>query len=156
MISFQAMVIAYLLFERSRRRRVVDELRKSEEQFRQLFENSKDAILITDDPGNFLRVNQAACDLLGYSQDQFRRLKAADLLSADAPLAADHYRNYLERGYEVGEWSLTRLNGERRTTLYMSCRFAPSMHLNILRDISERKLAEDALSESEDKFRQLA
>jgi PAS domain-containing protein len=40
-------------------------LSESEEQFRLLFENSRDAIVIADDTGNYLKVNDAACELLG-------------------------------------------------------------------------------------------
>jgi len=45
LIGGQACLIALLLLERSRRRRIMDDLRKSEEQFRRLCEKSKDAIL---------------------------------------------------------------------------------------------------------------
>ena len=47
-----------------------EELRKSEEQFRLLFKNSGDAILIADDDGNYLEAYQAACEMLGYSHEQ--------------------------------------------------------------------------------------
>jgi PAS domain S-box-containing protein len=154
-IAVQTLLIGFLLLERRRRQRTTLDLRKSEEQFRQLFENSKDAILITDDDGNCLQVNQAACDLLCYTREQFLRMKITDLLPADAPLSTTNFRSYLKTGFEAGEWSFFRFDGERRTTLYTACRFAPGLNLCILHDFTERKRTEDALRESEVRYRQM-
>ncbi|RPJ63992.1 MAG: PAS domain S-box protein, partial [Dehalococcoidia bacterium] len=45
-------------------------IRESEEKFRNIFEQSRDAILITDQDGKFLDVNDAMCLLTGYSRDE--------------------------------------------------------------------------------------
>ncbi len=147
-IIVQTLLIGFLLLARSRRQRAMEDLRKSEEQFRLLFENSRDAILITDDYGNFLRVNQTACEELGYSRERLLRMKVTDLLSADAPLTAMRFRNYLKTGFEAGERSYVRPDGECHTTLYTACRFAPGLHLTILRDITERKEVEQSLRQA--------
>jgi PAS domain S-box-containing protein len=144
-VAIQSLLIGFLLLERARRQRATLDLRKSEELFRLLFENSKDAILISNDHGNYLQVNQAACDLLGYSREQLQEMNNTDLLSSYAPLTAIRFQGYLESGFEAGEWSFVRLDGECRTASYTTCRFAPGLHLIILRDITERKQAEQML-----------
>jgi len=45
-------------------------LRQSEERYRELFENSRDAIYLHDMDGRYLSVNRAAEDLTGYSRDE--------------------------------------------------------------------------------------
>ena len=46
------------------------ELKARETKYRTLFESSKDAVFITDDKLNFSEVNDAAVQLLGYSEDE--------------------------------------------------------------------------------------
>ena len=46
------------------------ELKSREAKYRTLFESSKDAVFITDDQLNFSEVNDAAVQLLGYSEDE--------------------------------------------------------------------------------------
>ncbi len=53
-------------------------LRKSEESFRKLFEQSNDAIFIHQ-AGRIIDVNQRACEMLGYGKEQFLAMDIADL-----------------------------------------------------------------------------
>jgi len=46
------------------------ELKARESKYRTLFESSKDAVFITDDQLNFSEVNDAAVELLGYSENE--------------------------------------------------------------------------------------
>ena len=54
----------------SDRKRLEEDLRLSEKQYRRIFEGSKDMILITSKDGIIKEVNQAGIDLLGYSSKQ--------------------------------------------------------------------------------------
>ena len=69
-------------------KRAEESLRESEEQFRLLFENSRDAIVIADDAGNYLQVNESACELLGYPRERLLRMNVSDLQTTNSPDAA--------------------------------------------------------------------
>jgi two-component system, cell cycle sensor histidine kinase and response regulator CckA len=60
------------------RKRSYDELEKSERRYRQLFDQSNDAIIIHCD-GHITDVNQRACEMLGRSAKQLTRMDIADL-----------------------------------------------------------------------------
>jgi PAS domain S-box-containing protein len=55
------------------------DLRDSEAKFRTVFDSAGDAIFIHDVNGNFLDVNAAACDRLGYTRDEFLEISIAEL-----------------------------------------------------------------------------
>lgn len=57
---------AEVFFDISDRKRLEDDLVRSESQYRRIFEGSKDMILIMSGDGKILDVNQAGVDLLGY------------------------------------------------------------------------------------------
>ncbi|MCI0387717.1 MAG: PAS domain S-box protein [Acidobacteria bacterium] len=151
-LAAQSLLIGLLLLERQRRRRVTQGLRKSEEQFRLLFENSKDAILITDDEGDLIQTNHAACALLGYPKEHLMGMSISGVMSAISPGAEFDIQSYRERGYLIGELSFVRPDGEHRTSEYTACRLAPGLHLGILRDVTDRKRAEDEIRLSEERF----
>jgi len=54
-------------------------LKHSERRFRQLFENSIDALFIHDERGRFVDCNAAACKALGYAREELLRLSVADI-----------------------------------------------------------------------------
>lgn len=53
-------------------------LRESEQRYRELFEDSRDAIYITATDGELVDFNQAACDLFGYTAEEFAQLNARE------------------------------------------------------------------------------
>lgn len=53
------------------RKQAEDALRKSEEEFRMLFEQMKEAVYVASSDGTIQRVNQAGLDLFGYSREEF-------------------------------------------------------------------------------------
>lgn len=61
----------------------IDALRESEEKFRTIIDASSDAIFITDQMGNYVYVNKAATELLGYSFDELTNMSILDVSHPD-------------------------------------------------------------------------
>ena len=59
-----------LVFDITDRKNAEDLLKESEEHYRVLFEDSRDAIIITDGEGRIIDANKAAFNLLGYSKKE--------------------------------------------------------------------------------------
>ena len=142
-------------------------LREGEENFRQLFEGSRDALLVARPPSwHFTEVNQAALQLFGAaSKADFTSLGPWDV----SPERQPDGRNSKEKAQELGaitlregsclfEWELRRLNGETFTASVLGTRMGPRGQTFLqasVRDISKSKQAELELRESERKYRQL-
>ncbi|HEX6307870.1 MAG TPA: EAL domain-containing protein [Longimicrobiales bacterium] len=133
---------------------LVDGLRESEERYRTLFEESRDAIYITRRDGRFIDVNPAALELFGYTRDELMRVNARELY-LDAR-ARDAFSKVVEEHGSVRDYEVTlrRSDGERLDCLLSSMvRRAPDGAIigyqGIIRDITDRKRAERRLMESE-------
>ncbi len=146
------------------RKRAEEALRDSEERYRGLFESSVDGIIITDLAGNILKVNPALLKMLGYSMEELRRLSYQQLTPArwhesEARIVREQI---FERGYsDEYEKEYIRKDGSIfpisiRVWLSKDKQGQSEGMWGIVRDITERKRAEEALRESEQKFRQLA
>jgi len=142
------------------RNRAEEALRESEEKYRTLFEDSRDAIYITTRKGEFIDANQAAFDLLGYSREEMVALNARQLY-ATATNGGRFQKEIEQKGfvrdYEV---KLRKKDGAVIDCLFnVSVRRAPDGRIlayqGIIRDITNRKRAEEALRESEEKYRTL-
>ena len=126
----------------SRRKQAEAELRDSEEKYRLLFENSMDAIVITNTDGQVVQTNQAASNLLGYSREQLSHMGAADIVGVPLERLLCYLEKAYTQGYLIGELDIRRPIGDTRITEYVLCQISPHLHMTILRDITERKLAE--------------
>ena len=59
------------------------ELQRSEERYRELFENANDIIYTHDLAGKFTSINKAAERVLGYSHDEVLRLNVRDVVAPE-------------------------------------------------------------------------
>src|ERR1043165_1120371 len=133
------------------RKRAEVALRESEERYRELFENARDAIYVHDLEGNYIRVNHAAETLSGYKRDEivghnFIEFVAAGDLSFGRKT---FYAKLAEQGETSFEVDVIAKDGRRvpvdvRTRAIYENGVMIGVQ-GIARDITERKLAQDAL-----------
>ena len=140
-----------ILRDISERKAAERELRESEERFRKIYGNSKDAIYIEKPDGGFSDVNESACRMLGYTREELLDLRLYDVLPPEIARRMParfiekmpHEGVYFESknvrkdgtviDVEVGN-SVVEIAGEKRV-------------IAIVRDISERKKAEADLKQ---------
>jgi PAS domain S-box-containing protein len=131
------------------------ELQEREHLFHTVFESSPDAIFIEDVKGNVLDVNPAACRLHGLSHEELVGKNVSELVPPE-------YRNSVVRperlfNGEVEGYSL----GSRGQRIPVSIRSSPIEYMGgtaillQVRDITERRRTEEALRESESRYRLL-
>lgn len=135
----------HLQKEIENRRQVEEALRASEERYHTLFEHAPDAIFLENDADEIVDVNPAACALLGYSREELLGLHVIDLQAPEIRgQAGNIVRGELLR-YEGSPFESVdlRRDGTRVAVEISNSRMGDSnLALSIVRDITERKLAE--------------
>jgi PAS domain S-box-containing protein len=129
------------------------ELRESEQRYRQLFENSIDALFITAPDGSIFAANPAACQILGRTEEEIRQLGRSGLVDTTDPRLQAALEERARTGRFRGELTFirkdgTRFEGEVSTNLFYDKNGQPRTIL-VVRDITERKLLENRLRQGE-------
>ena len=125
------------------RKKAEKALIESEMKYRAFFENSMDAILLTNSNGKTLSANQAACDMFGYTEEELIKLGKEGIEDiTDLRLSALLAERKL-KGKAQGEVSFIRKDGSRfpaeiSTTIIQSTGELSRSSM-IIRDITERK-----------------
>jgi PAS domain S-box-containing protein len=145
------------------RKQAEEALRESEERYRTLFESSPDGIIFTDMEGRILRTNPYYREMLGYSEEELHALTYQQLTprrwhETEAAIVRDRI---MSRGYS-GEYEkeYVRKDGtvfpiSIQVWLIRDAHGEPQGMWGIVRDITERKQAEEMLRRSEEQFHRL-
>ncbi len=138
-------------------------LRMSEQNYREVFNATSEAIFVHDAAtGVILDVNQTMLDLYGYTREEALGLGVAELSARGAAFGPDearaHIRRAIEEGPQVFEWLARRRDGSEfwvEVALRSSLIGGQGRVLAVVRDVSERKRNEEALRLSEERFRSM-
>jgi len=128
------------------------ELRTSEEKYRELFESAHDAIWLHDLEGSVITANKAAEKLTGYSKEELTAMNVRDFLSDESLKVSQQIENRLLVGEPVEqpyEQSLTRKDGSQAFVQLAASpilsRGGPIAIQHIARDITEQKRLQENL-----------
>ncbi len=131
-------------------------IHRSEEKFRMLVEQAVDGIFIGDAAGNFVEVNTRACEMTGYTREELLKLNMRDMFSAEEHKRVPLRYDLLMQGHTVfNERSLSRKDGSALPVEMNTKRMSDGTYQAFMRDVSSRKKAEDAVHDSEEKYRSL-
>ena len=136
--------------------------RDSTERFRALFERSLDCVYMHDFEGRILDANEATLRLLGYDRKDMEGLTFASFLDPDQlSKAMETVAELAQTGTQkLTEFRLRRKDGGsahvETNAVVIPLENSRQAVLGIARDITERKRAEEALRDSEERFRVLA
>ncbi|HEY2942316.1 MAG TPA: PAS domain S-box protein [Vicinamibacteria bacterium] len=148
--------------ELARRRRAEEELRRSEERYRDVIENANDIVYTHDLAGNFTSLNRAGERITGYTRAEALGLNLTQVVVPEyVELAREMIRRKLSGDAEGSTYELEIIAKDgRRVPLEVSSRLirrdgeAVGVQ-GFGRDISERHQALEALRVSEERFRAL-
>lgn len=137
-------------------------LKEKEIKYRQIFNNANDAIYLhaikgNGMPGKFIEVNDVACEMLGYSREEFLNMTPLDIDDSDQTYRLESImENLMTKRKSTFEMRHISKSGQAIPVEINSHFFnlnKEKMILSVARDITERKKREQALCESEARYR---
>ncbi|RXK57536.1 PAS domain S-box protein [Lacibacter luteus] len=141
------------------RKKALLELNESEEKYRMFFENSMDGILITNAEGQIFGANKAACNIFGMTEDEICEIGRRGILDETDPNWELFKTERNINGKAQGELRHFRKDGTTFLAEITSVKFrtasGETQANTIVRDITERRKAQEELHKSEEKYRNL-
>jgi len=135
------------------------ELQDSEERYRSFFQQSIDAVLLTAPDGSVFDANPEACRIFGRTVEELRQLGRKAVVDFTDPRLAPALEERAHSGRFRGELSFIRKDGSTFPGELSSAIFNDSdgnlRTIMIIRDITERKIAEQTLRDNENRLRLL-
>ncbi|HCA26960.1 MAG TPA: hypothetical protein DEP05_04860, partial [Betaproteobacteria bacterium] len=146
--------------EVTERRQAEKALQQSENRFRALMQQAGDALVVCDLQGRILDANQAACDLSGYRRDELAKLAMTDLVQGSARDALVAILMRLEAGRPVTLESEQRRKDAVAFPVEVRVGLidmpGQRVAMALIRDISARKKAEQALHKANRAYQALS
>jgi len=145
------------------RQRAEEELRESDEKYRTILENIEEGYFEVDLAGNITYVNDSLCRISGYNREELINMNNRDYTT---PETAKEMYQVFSKTYQTGEpakivnYDIFRKDGSTRTlelsaSLLANSTGEPVGFRGVVRDVTKRKRAEEALRESEERYRSL-
>ena len=125
------------------------DLSASEARLRSYIEHAPHGLLISDENGRYLEVNPATCTITGYDEAELLAMQITELHIAEESAAAlSHFEQVKRTGFAVGDFTFRHKSGENRYWRVSAIQLSPDRIMAFTEEITERKLAEEALRQS--------
>jgi PAS domain S-box-containing protein len=139
------------------RKRIEEDLISSELRYRTLVEQASDAIIITDEAGNPVEMNSSFCKIFGYSERELLGMNMSELTQTEQQKNDLLPIDLLLAGKTIfGETRMKKKDGTV-VDIEANVQMLPDKRiLGIMRDITDRKIAEEKLNAYYEQIRTLS
>jgi PAS domain S-box-containing protein len=138
--------------------RDITERRRAEEKNRIILATALDGFYVVGLDGRLLEVNASYCKMVGYTREELFKMSMPDIEALETPEeVAQHIKKIVAQGYDFFETQHQRKDG-KIIDVEISSNYIDvegGQMVVFVRNITERKEAEQALIESEGKYRTL-
>lgn len=132
-------------------------LKDGEEKYRSVVEQASDAIFISRPKGNLIDVNKSGCEMLGYTKEEFSNMNLFEMIPDLKPRDKQQPgRELLMGGIVINEGNLAHKNGLPVPVDITAKMLSDGRIIAIVRNITERRLAERNNRESIERFQRLS
>jgi PAS domain S-box-containing protein len=142
-------------------KRTEEVLMKSEERFRIIFNNAPQGIVLADHSGRFLKVNSAWENMFGYNEEESQQLTIQDITSPeDIKFSTEKLADLFSR--DIGRYRFEKRFKRKDGSIFWGDLSVSLMHdlengleiaLGVVVDITDRKRFEEALRDSEERYK---
>ncbi|MCD4737056.1 MAG: PAS domain S-box protein, partial [Bacteroidales bacterium] len=132
--------------------RDITERKKEEERYKKTIESSIDGFWITDTKGDFIEVNEAYCNMIGYSRDELLNMSIMDVEVIDQP---EEIKKRIEKIIKTGSDIFESKHRHKKGNIIevevsiIYTQDSDGMFFVFLRDITERKQLESRVQQSQ-------
>lgn len=154
-------LLGKMMAGRHARKKTEEALKESEQNYREIFNATSEAIFIDEAPtGRLLDVNASMLEMYGYdSKEEVLRCNIGELNANIPPYTKEEairrIQLAIEEGPQVFEWLARKKNGDMfwvEISMRSSSIGGKGRILAVVRDISERKLTQETLQQSEERW----
>lgn len=138
----------------SDRKKIEEALKKSEEKYYNLFDQSRDAIYITSERGDFLDFNRATTEIFGYNKEEMKNLNVRDLY-INPDQRSDFIREIKDKGFvkdfdvELKDKFNNRIHGTVTSSVWKTLDGKILGFQGTIRDFTQKRRAEELIKEKE-------
>ncbi len=148
---------------RKQRKEAIENLKKREEQYRNLVDNMNEGLMQIDKNGYILFANPSLCKMLGYQSDELINKLTWDLLDISNERRLELERDFVNKTEIQGKYEARMIKKNKEiiwvevSTSNVTDDYGNVVgYMGLIADITKSRAAEIALKESEEKFRGLA
>jgi PAS domain S-box-containing protein len=150
----QALRMRGAVLETTERKRTELALRDSERRFRNVFDQAADGIFVLTPDHRFVDANAEGLRMLGYGREELLRLRLSDVLAEHERARLDPAMARMLAGVpHLQSWEHVRKDGSTFMAEVSAKPLSASEYLAVVRDITERQRAAEAVRDSEQRLR---
>ncbi|MDM8535415.1 response regulator [Desulfobacterales bacterium HSG17] len=132
-----------LLMEIDLRKKTEASLRENEKKYRGYIKNAPYGVFVVDASGKYIEVNNAACQITGYSNDELINMLIPELIHEDfQETGRNHFEKLLKTGRSVGEIKYICKDGSELEMLVEAVKLSDNRFIAFCKDLTEKKQAE--------------
>jgi PAS domain S-box-containing protein len=155
-LSFAVKVALKVKQAKEEQKKQTSELIFNEDKFRKYIDYAPEGILIVNKDGKYIEMNKAAVEMSGFSREELLNIHLHEMLAPETKeKGIAHFEKVRTTGEAYDEILILKKDGTKAWWAIKAVSLPDEQFMGFISDVTDRKNAEIALTESEHKFKTL-